>query len=854
MNGEAVNEGAVNEGGAASVSGVPPPLPQPPPPPAGWRWPREGDRVEIEVEEEGATLWRPATVVSVISSGPETGWFSARMLHDNEWVDWFTWQEEGKDWRRTGGKRKLSATASEAAADGAVVGDAARQTAAAPSGKNPNASASQDEPPPPLLPQPPPPPAGWRWPREGDRVEIEVEEEGATLWRPATVVSVISSGPETGWFSARMLHDNEWVDWFTWQEEGKDWRRTGGKRKLSATASETAEAAEAAEAEAAAEEAASDRKATKKAVAKKTVTEGSPNKEGSLAKKTVTEAAAEAEVDKAAKAAKARARAAERREHFDDCGQCVNCLDKPKFGGPNVRRHACSAPQPKFGGPNACMHAGSAPCSAPKGSSPKKEGSPNKEGSLAKPSPIAKRGELKAAAKGRLRPEASDEDFESFPAPRGKNPNASASNASASNASASLASASNASASQDEPPPPPLPPPLPLPPPPPAGWRWPREGDRVEIEVEEEGATLWRPATVVSVISSGPETGWFSARMLHDNEWVDWFTWQEEGKDWRRTGGKRKLSATASKLAVPAEAAEAAREAGEAPCRALACEAAEAAEAEAAVEEAGADQTATKKAAVKKAGAVAGAIEGAVASATAEGEKDEAALVTALVEDCGECTNCLDKRKFGGPGLKRQKCKAPVPVGTRAAAAAAAAVEAAHDGALEARACAAVKERKPSFLGEPKRGHSLLGEPNRGPSLLGEPKREPSLLGGPKRELKRAPLVAVAEASDALSSAEADDACHDDGAVPSFGVPSMDVCAVSSAEADAAAANRSSRRNPKLVIGAVSITAGTPSPTPADGCGGAEAAVNQKQTRRRPRELACLQDWMPPGKNWMRDA
>ena len=124
------------------------------------------------------------------------------------------------------------------------------------------------------------------------------------------------------------------------------------------------------------------------------------------------------------------------------------------------------------------------------------------------------------------------------------------------------------------------------------------------------------------------------------------------------------------------------------------------------------------------------------------------------------------------------------------------------------------------------------------------------------RELKRAPLVAVAEASDAvaLCSAEADDACHDDGAVPSYGLPNMDVCAVSSAEADAAAANRSSRRNPKLVIGAVSITAGTPSPTPADGCGGAEAAVNQKQTRRRPRELACLQDWMPPGKNWMRDA
>jgi len=26
--------------------------------------------------------------------------------------------------------------------------------------------------------------------------------------------------------------------------------------------------------------------------------------------------------------------------------------------------------------------------------------------------------------------------------------------------------------------------------------------------------------------------------------------------------------------------------------------------------------------------------------------------------DCGECANCLDKRKFGGPGTKKQACKA----------------------------------------------------------------------------------------------------------------------------------------------------------------------------------------------------
>ena len=47
------------------------------------------------------------------------------------------------------------------------------------------------------------------------------EEEEGTVWRAATVVSVLIDG----WFSARMLHDDEWVDWFTWQEEGVDWRR-----------------------------------------------------------------------------------------------------------------------------------------------------------------------------------------------------------------------------------------------------------------------------------------------------------------------------------------------------------------------------------------------------------------------------------------------------------------------------------------------------------------------------------------------------------------------------------------------------------------------------------------------------
>ena len=74
---------------------------------------------------------------------------------------------------------------------------------------------------------PPPPPTSWRWPREGDRIEIEVEEKEGTLWRVATVVAVLIDG----WFSARMDHDDEWVDWFTWKEEGVDWRRSSSDAK-----------------------------------------------------------------------------------------------------------------------------------------------------------------------------------------------------------------------------------------------------------------------------------------------------------------------------------------------------------------------------------------------------------------------------------------------------------------------------------------------------------------------------------------------------------------------------------------------------------------------------------------------
>ena len=86
------------------------------------------------------------------------------------------------------------------------------------------------------------------------------------------------------------------------------------------------------------------------------------------------------------------------------------------------------------------------------------------------------------------------------------------------------------------------------------------------------------------------------------------------------------------------------------------------------------------------------------ADADEEAEMDEAALV----EDCGECTNCLDKRKFGGPGLKKQKCKAPVPAGARAVSSAAASPSApSSTAALEAKAWAGAAEG-----GRPQRGGS----------------------------------------------------------------------------------------------------------------------------------------------------
>ena len=84
---------------------------------------------------------------------------------------------------------------------------------------------------------PPPPPPDWVWPHEGEKIEVEIEGVG---WVSATVAAVLTDS----WFSADIaMADDAWTDWFTWQEEGVDWRRKKGSKKAKASKAEV-EAAE----------------------------------------------------------------------------------------------------------------------------------------------------------------------------------------------------------------------------------------------------------------------------------------------------------------------------------------------------------------------------------------------------------------------------------------------------------------------------------------------------------------------------------------------------------------------------------------------------------------------------------
>jgi hypothetical protein len=68
-----------------------------------------------------------------------------------------------------------------------------------------------------------PPPIDWIWPFEGQKVEVEIEIGGGSVWLPATIQVMCQDSS----FSAEIEgQDGTWIDWFTWEEEGTDWRRT----------------------------------------------------------------------------------------------------------------------------------------------------------------------------------------------------------------------------------------------------------------------------------------------------------------------------------------------------------------------------------------------------------------------------------------------------------------------------------------------------------------------------------------------------------------------------------------------------------------------------------------------------
>jgi len=123
-------------------------------------------------------------------------------------------------WTQEGAKYSLTAEGRDVAraAGGAITAESTGSTA-----KKQKAA----EPQPPARPRPP---AGWVWPREGDWIEVEVavKEESPPSWIASQVVVMLVDGM----FQARIVlpdGSDEWLDWFTWEEEGSDWRRAEHK-------------------------------------------------------------------------------------------------------------------------------------------------------------------------------------------------------------------------------------------------------------------------------------------------------------------------------------------------------------------------------------------------------------------------------------------------------------------------------------------------------------------------------------------------------------------------------------------------------------------------------------------------
>ena len=216
--------------------------------PEGWVWPVEGEGVEVEVavSEDTPPAWVTAEVLVVLVDGT----FQARIVlpdGSDQWDDWFSWKEEGKDWRRRAqpptAEGAASCLASESTHSKATHADSSskgvptttsysQQSHIHSNGVPTTTSQERTEDPGldqgggPPVPGAPPPPAGWKWLHEGETIEVEVAaSEGApAAWVTAEVLVVLVDGT----FQARIVlpdGSDQWEDWFSWKEEGMDWRR-----------------------------------------------------------------------------------------------------------------------------------------------------------------------------------------------------------------------------------------------------------------------------------------------------------------------------------------------------------------------------------------------------------------------------------------------------------------------------------------------------------------------------------------------------------------------------------------------------------------------------------------------------
>lgn len=82
----------------------------------------------------------------------------------------------------------------------------------------------------------PPPPDDWSV-AEGQAILVDVKDVG---WSSA----VVKHAYDDGWFEAKIVTSNDsWVDWFNWQEEDDDWKRSyelRGRRNVGYTEDEKA--------------------------------------------------------------------------------------------------------------------------------------------------------------------------------------------------------------------------------------------------------------------------------------------------------------------------------------------------------------------------------------------------------------------------------------------------------------------------------------------------------------------------------------------------------------------------------------------------------------------------------------